>query len=304
MFFSKIKNAVLHPSKILMYLIAKGRLNAVGDEAFLKLCFRLYTQKPLNLKSPRSFNEKIQWLKLFDRQPEYTQLVDKYKVLDYVARSIGEAYLIPLLGVWERAEEIDFSALPDQFVLKCNHISGSGIVICKDKSKLNIPSARAALNAGLEKNHYPSGREWPYKDIPPRIIAEQYMTDDGTELKDYKIFCFDGEPRLVEVDFNRFVGHKRNLYTPDWRYIDGSMAYPADPKVQNQKPQTLDSMLALARKLSASRPFVRTDFYSVGDRIYFGEMTFYPDSGFGYFKPESLGNMMGDWLKLPTPSKK
>lgn len=299
MLTDKILRAILHPSDILKALIGRGCLNALGDEAYVRLCYRLYTGKTLNLSNPRTFNEKIQWLKLRYRRPEYTNLVDKYRVRDHVAKIVGEEYLIPFLGVWERAEDIDFDTLPDQFVLKCNHISGTGICICKDKSKLDIPEVRNSLSKAMRKDFYLAGREWPYKNVPRRIIAEQYMTDDGIELKDYKVFCFDGEPKLIQVDFNRFSGHKRNLYTPDWKYVDGAIHYPTDPNVIIPKPETLDTMLELARKLSRGFPHIRTDFYSVGGKVYFGELTLYHECGYGRFMPESLEETMGDWIKLP-----
>ncbi len=227
-------------------------------------------------------------------------MADKYAVKKYVADKIGKEHIIPTLGVWDRFDDIDFDQLPDQFVLKCTHDSG-GLIICKDKANLNVRAARKKINRCLRCNYYWRGREWQYKNIKPRIIAEQYMTDEsGTELKDYKIFNFDGIPKLIQVDYGRFVEHRRNLYTTDWRYINASFEYPTDPAQQIDRPKQLDKMLELACTLSAGIPHVRTDFYCIDDRIYFGELTFYPEGGFGRFYPEKLGEEMGRWLKMPS----
>ena len=298
MLLDTIVGAILHPSKLLKVLINMGLLNAMDDESYIRLCYHLHTGKVLDLNNPKTFNEKIQWLKLNYRRPEYTTLVDKYKVREYIANTIGGEYLTPLLGVWERAEDIDFNALPDQFVLKCNHNSGIGMCICTDKSKLDTSKVRRELNRGLRQDYYLTGREWAYNNVPRRIIAEQYLTDDGFGLKDYKFFCFNGEPRLIQVDFDRFVGHKRNLYTTDWQYFNGEIEYPADPNVMIPRPETLNIMLDLARKLSAGYPHVRIDFYSIKGKVYFGEMTFYHGSGYEHFSPASLGEMMGGWMNL------
>jgi hypothetical protein len=257
------------------------------------------TGEKLNLKEPKTFNEKIQWLKLHDRRQEYTQLVDKYEVKKIVAEKIGEQYIIPTLGVWNHFDEINFDALPNQFVLKCTHDSGS-IVIVKDKAQLNKAEARKILEEGLGRNYYYSGREWPYKNVKPRIIAEKYMIDEsGIELKDYKVFNFDGVPKFIQVDFGRFTEHKRNLYTLDWEYIDAAIKFPNDREEIIEKPEKLEEMLFLSKKLSYGMPHVRTDFYSINDRIYFGELTFYHGSGFEKFTPDRFGEVVGSYLKLP-----
>lgn len=274
-------------------------LNFLPDRTYLKLIYRRRMGGRLNLTSPQTFNEKLQWLKLYDRNPEYTTMVDKYAAKKWVANRIGEEYIIPTLGVWEHFDDIDFDTLPNQFVLKCTHDSG-GLVIVKDKSKLDKKFAKQKIEHCLKRNYYWAGREWPYKNVPPRIIAEKYMTDEsGIELKDYKIFNFEGEPKLIEVDYDCFVEHKRNLYTTDWQYIEAAIQYPTDPNHQIDRPKQLEKMLELARKLSEGIPHVRTDFYCIDDRIYLGELTFYHGSGFEKFDPESLGEEMGKWLKLP-----
>lgn len=274
------------------------------DKMFIKLEYRYYTGRKLNLDNPKTFNEKLQWLKLYYRRPEYTKLVDKYEVRKYIAETIGEEYLIPLLGVWDKFDDIDFSKLPNQFVLKCTHDSG-GLVICKDKKKFSIEEARKKINKHLKRNFYYVHREWAYKNVKPRIICEKYMVDEsGTELKDYKIFCFNGEPKLIQVDYNRFNGHKRNLYDIEWNYIPNSIKYPTDPNTIIKKPNKLNEMLELARVLSNGYPHVRVDFYYVNDRIYFGEMTFYHGAGYEKFEPESLEFEMGSWLELPSKISK
>ncbi len=275
-------------------------LHYLSDEEFLKRKYRLTMGHDLDLEDPKTFNEKLQWLKLYDRKPEYTTMVDKFSAKSWVEERIGKEYLIPTLGVWDHFDDIDFDKLPNQFVLKCTHDSG-GLVIVKDKATLDISKAKKKIESCLKRNFYWMGREWPYKNVAPRIIAEQYMTDEsGIELKDYKIFNFSGEPKLIEVDYDRFVAHKRNLYTTDWQYIEAAIQYHADPTRRIERPKQLEKMMELARTLSAGIPHVRTDFYCIDDRIYFGELTFYHESGFGKFTPESFDEEMGKWISLPT----
>lgn len=277
-----------------------GKYNYLTDEEYLGRMFEAHLGYKLDLNNPELFNEKIQWLKLYDRRPEYTMMVDKYRVKQYVADKIGEQYIIPTLGAWDSPEDIEFEKLPDKFVLKCNHNSGLGMCICKDKSKLNTSKVKRNLYKGLKQNYYLMGREWPYKDVPRKIIAEKYMVDgEETELKDYKVFNFDGEPRLIQVDYDRFSNHKRNLYSVDWEYIDAQIQYPTDSSVTIRKPDCLNEMLELARKLSEGYPHVRTDFYIIDRKIYFGELTFYHGSGIERIDPYELEKQMGDWLNLP-----
>ena len=218
-----------------------------------------------------------------------------------MAERIGQEHIIPTLGVWDDPDQIDFDALPDQFVLKCNHNSGLGLCICTDKSKLDIPKVKRELRKGLRQDYYLTGREWPYKNVPRKILAEQYMVDEsGTELKDYKVFNFDGEPKLIQVDFDRFAGHKRNLYTTDWEYVKAAIEFPTEPARQIERPKGLETMLELAGKLSAGLPHLRTDFYCIDNRVYFGELTLYHGSGCEHFEPASFGIEVGDWLQLPS----
>ncbi|NPV51417.1 MAG: glycosyl transferase [Candidatus Methanofastidiosum sp.] len=289
---------------ILKKLKIDGLLKFIPDSLYLRFAYYVKVGKKLNLRNPQTFNEKIQWLKLYDRKPEYTKLVDKYEVRKYIAETIGEEYLIPLLGVYDNFDEIDFDALPNEFVLKPNHTSGN-IYICKDKLKINYVELKKEVNMWLKRRYYWVHREWPYKNIKPRIICEKYMVDEsGIELKDYKIFCFNGEPKLIQVDYDRFSGHKRNLYDTEWNYIPASIQYPTDPNTIIKKPNKLNEMLKLARILSKDYPHVRVDFYYVNDRIYFGEMTFYHGAGYEKFEPESLEMEMGSWLELPSKISK
>ncbi len=272
--------------------------NSLDDESYLKKKYMIRFGKKLDLENPQTYNEKLQWLKILVRNPSYCKMVDKNESNKAVAEIIGEEYIFPTLGVWERFDEIDFDSLPDQFVLKCSHDSG-GIAICKDKNSFNKLQAKKKLEKSLSQNYYWHGREWPYKSIKPRILAEKYMEDEsGYELKDYKIFCFHGEPKMIQVDYDRFIGHKRNLYTVDWQYIEASIQYPTDPNRIIQRPQALDEMLSLAKRLSKGFVHVRTDFYCINEKVYFGEMTFFHESGFAKFQPESFGLTMGNWLDL------
>lgn len=271
----------------------------IPDKIWLQIKFICRMGKFPDLNNPKTFNEKIQWLKLHNRKPEFSSMVDKYEVKKIIAERMGEEYLIPTLGVWDKFEEIDFDKLPDQFVLKCTHDSG-GLIICKDKSQLDLDKAKQKINRCLKSNYYWHGREWPYKNVKPRIIAEQYMVDEsGVELKDYKIFNFGGQPKLIQVDFNRFIKHTKNIYDTEWNYLDVAINYPTDPNVSIKKPDCLDEMLEMAKALSAGLPFLRTDFYVINGKIYFGELTFSPGSGFMKVTPESFDKEMGNWIPLP-----
>lgn len=286
----------------LKYFFKKiGILRIIPSKYYLSYLYKKITGEKLNLKAPASFNEKLQWLKLYDKNPSYTSLVDKYAVREYVKEKIGDKYLIPLLGgPWYSADEIDFEALPDQFVLKCTHDSGS-VIICEDKSKFDISAAKKKLNRCLKIKFFYLAREWPYKNVPPAIIAEKYMTDEtGYELKDYKVFTFNGIPKLIQVDYDRFQNHKRNLYNTEWEYLPAQIQYPTDSSIKIERPKRLEEMLKAAEKLSNGLVHVRIDFYSIEDRLYFGEMTFYHGGGFEIFTPKKFEYEMGNWITLPS----
>ncbi len=281
-------------------------INLLPDKLYLQLMFRHRMGKRLNLDNPKTFNEKLQWLKLYDRKPEYTKMVDKYTAKKYVASKIGKQYIIPTLGVWKRFEDIDFDKLPNQFVLKCTHDSG-GLVICRDKSKFDIKSARDKINKSLKRNYYYSGREWPYKNVPPRIIAEKYMEDSQTvDLHDYKIMCFNGKAKCSFVcsGRNTDAGLHVTFFDRDWNALPFERHYPSE-KNGLPCPKNYKKMIEAAEKLSKNIPFVRVDFYEVVGEMYFGELTFYPGSGFEEFNPECWDKKLGQLLQLPQkPSKK
>jgi hypothetical protein len=270
------------------------------DAVYLKIEYYLKTGKKLNLKNPVLFNEKIQWLKLNDRQPEYPNLADKHAVRDYVAKTIGKEYLIPSYGVWDTFDEIPFDTLPGQFVLKCTHDSGS-VIICKDKQSLDMEKIRKHFKRRLARNWYWRSRQWVYKNIKPRIIAEKLLVEENNAmLNDYKIFCFNGEPQIIGVKLYSPSGYKANFYSPKWEYQPfAAMDCPTDPNVHPEKPESLELMIDLARKLSAQKTHVRVDFYYVNKAIYFGEITFYHAEGLLGFDPPEWDKTFGDWMQLP-----
>ena len=263
--------------------IKKKLLQMLPDSLYLRWSYARHMKKKLRLNNPQTFNEKLQWLKLHNRRPEYTRMVDKYAVKSYVAKKIGKQYVIPTLGVWDRFEDIDFDKLPDQFVLKCTHDSG-GYVICRDKKDLDLEKAKEKIEKSMKRNFFYYGREWPYKNVPPRIIAEKYMTDEvGVDtFTDYKFFCFNGKVDCVMVCLDRQTGDtKFYFFDSKWKLKRLNKRGKAAPEgFTIPKPERMDEMFALAAKLSAGIPFVRIDLYQSCGKIYFGEYTFYPDSGF------------------------
>lgn len=283
-----------------------GVYNHMSDEAYLRKMYRARMGRPLNLDNPQLFSEKLQWLKLHDRNPLYTQLVDKYRVREYIAEKLGEEYLIPLLGVWEDPDDIDFDALPDQFVLKCNHNSGTGMCICQDKSKLDYDAVRKELRKGLQEDFFLRAREWPYKNVPRKVVGEAYLTNNsGTdELTDYKFFCFQGEMKCFKVDFDRFLEHRANWYDRDGTLLPfGEESCPPCYEKHIILPETLTRMIDLAQTLSKALPFARVDLYSVDDRIYFGELTLFPACGWGRLTDDRWDATMGQWLALPLDNE-
>ena len=276
-----------------------GIYNFMSDEKYLKKKFKIFMGKKLNFNELHTFNEKIQWLKLNERNDLYTIMSDKYLSKEYIASIIGKEYVVPLLGVWDKAEEIDFDKLPKQFVLKTNHDCG-GLVICKDKDNFNKKKAIKELNNHLSKDYYLSGREWPYKNIKRKVFAEKYLEDNLTkELRDYKFFCFNGKVKCFKIDFDRFKYHRANYYDPLGKIIScGEVICPPDFKKNIEMPINLDLMIKLSEKLSANTLFLRVDFYEVDGKIYFGELTFFPASGFGKFIDEKWDYIFGEWLKL------
>lgn len=270
---------------------------------YLKIRYYFMCGRTLELDNPQTYNEKLQWLKIYDQHDEYTSMVDKYMAKGYVKERIGDGYVIPTLGVWDRFSDIDFNILPNQFVLKTTHDSG-GVVIIKDKSTLDMKSAEHVLTRSLRHNYYLANREYPYKNVPPRIIAEDYLVDEsGVELKDYKFFCFNGIPRAIQVDYDRFVGHKRNMYDTEWNRLPFTLEYPTDWNKEISKPDNLSEMLDISAKLSRGIPHVRVDLYNVRGRVYFGELTFFHGGGYESFTPECWNKTFGEWIVLPLGHK-
>lgn len=300
---SKLKTAislVKTPQKMLLPAGQNGLLNFVSDKTYLKAVFKAETGYTLDLSRPQTYNEKLQWIKLYDRRPEYVIYADKYKVRQYIAEITGEKYLIPLIGMYKRAEDIPWDALPDRFVLKCNHASGTNI-ICKNKKELDIISAEKKLNAWLKKSAFWGAREWCYKDIEPCIICEEFIeTQDGNTPDDYKFMCFNGVPRLIQVHHDRYGDHTLDYYTPEWKKAD-LHRIDANTSARNiEKPEKLAEMLSIAEKFSKDMYFARIDLYYVNGRIYFGEITMYPTGGFSTFTRYEDDLLLGSYIKLPT----
>ncbi len=284
---------------------ALGYLNWMPDKLYLKILFRLRMGYRLNLKSPRTFSEKLQWMKLYDRKPIYNTMVDKAEAKKYVAERIGDEYIIPTLGVWERFEDIDFDTLPDRFVLKCTHDSG-GLAICRDKATFDKQKAKEKIERSLRANYFLSTREWPYKDVKPRILAEQYVEDfSGEPLIDYKFYCFDGEPKCLYVS-KGLTDHKTaqiSFVTMDWQQAPYSRNdYPPFDSLP-LKPKKFHEMVDVCRTLARGHAFLRVDLYQINDRVYFSELTFSPCAGFMKFDPPEWDKTFGDWITLPTDKK-
>lgn len=273
------------------------------DKTFLRLRFFLEKGMMLRLKNPVLFEEKIQWLKLYDRQPEYVKMVDKYAVKDYVSKKIGSEYVIQTLGVWDSLDDVDLDSLPEKFVLKTTHGGGGyGVVVCKDKSNFDYAWARIRLERSLGTDIFPGFREWPYKDVPKRIIAEQMLEIFGKEdLTDYKFFCFNGIPRYIQVIQDRYNGETIDFFDTNWNHMPfcGLNPFCGNASEKISMPKNLDKMVEIARVLSKGIPFVRIDLYNIDGKIYFGEITFYPASGFGIITPREWSEKLGDMIKLP-----
>lgn len=283
-------------------LIDYYRKNLISDEEYLKKRFLKKTGRTLELEKPELFNDKLQWLKLNWSDSVATKSADKYEVREVIENRIGKEYLSDLLGVYNNPEEIDLNQLPEKFVLKGTHGSGFNI-ICTDKSQLDWDAAKQEMKRWLEKNYYWGGREPVYKDIKPRIIAEGFLKqDDGDELRDYRFFCFNGEPKFISVDFNINDKSKtrRNLYDLDWNLLDAEISYPKENDFKVKKPDKLSQMIDLSRKLSKGFPHARIDFYYINNKIIFGEITFFHQGGTGEIRPSSFEKQMGQWLKLPS----
>ena len=297
-----IKNFKRNKTAFLASILKRVPFLFKDDELYLKLLFLFEMHYWPDLKHPKTFNEKLQWLKLHNRKPEFTTMVDKYAVKKYVADRIGEQYIIPTLGVWDSFDQIDFDSLPNQFVLKTTHGGGGlAVVICKDKKTFDKRRAKRILEKSLHSDIYMKYREWPYKDVPKRIIAEKYMVDEsGTELKDYKFFCFNGEPKYMLLVSGRQAGKKRfDYFDLNWNHLPvhdvgcpGAERLPA-------KPDNFEEMIFIAKKLSKGMTHVRVDLYNINCKIFFGELTFFDGSGLSVYEPREWDFKFGQFLKLP-----
>lgn len=322
-FMKKIKKYITNLNYRFLINAHFGKYDNMSDEEYLKKCFKACMGEDLHLDNPKTFNEKLQWLKLYDRKPEYTMMVDKYKVREYIKEKLGEEYLIPLLGVWDKAEDIDFDKLPNQFVLKCTHDSG-GLCICRDKNTFDVKQCKDYLDNRLTHNYYKLWREWPYKNVVPKIIAEQYIdVTQNSPLKcgdiisveelqctqgllDYKFMCFSGRVQALFLDIGVVKGsskhaenYYRNVYDREFNLLpvkETRENYPLKIKM----PDNFNQMVEIAEKLSSGMPHVRVDLYNVKGRIFFGEFTFFHGSGLSnFFVPKEWDKIFGDWIELP-----
>ena len=296
----KIVNILKNPEYLFNYILYRGDLTKISDEKYIHLKYKRIMGKKLNLGNPITFNEKLQWLKLNDQNPKYPKLVDKYEVRKHIEEMIGDNYLIPLLGVWDNFDEIDFSKLPTKFVLKTNHDSG-GVVICLDKNNFNILEAKKKLTESLNRNFYYESREWVYKDIPPKIICEAYLeTEHGGLPNDYKFNCFGGNVDNVMVATGRETGSpKFYFFNKEWELLKYNYdGLNAPTNFNLPKPEKLQEMFEISRILSEKFPYVRVDLYYEKNIIYFGELTFYPSGGFDPYFLYETDLLFGEMIKF------
>ena len=300
-----ISKFITDPNMRFCYLAKAGYYDGMDDARYLSRLFKAELGYPLNLEEPKTFNEKTQWLKLNAFKPIYTDYADKVKVKPLVAKLIGEDHIIPTIGVWDRADDIDFAALPERFAVKCNHTSTSGVCICKDKSALDTSALKHELDKAMKSDYFAFRREMPYKDIEKKILAEELLIEeDGSLPKDYKVFVFNGRSRFVQVDIDRFTDHRRNFYDIDWNYIPFTTCYPTDPDANVISPglEVVRDLFGMAEKIAAgideNLPFVRVDFYVVNGRVYFGEVTFYHGAGIERFTPQEYDWKLGDMMDI------
>lgn len=301
---NKVRKALTHPRDLLVYAMNKLHIGqSMSDENYLKMIYRIKFGKKLNLEHPVTFNEKLQWLKLHNHNPLYPTMVDKITAKDYVASIIGSEYIIPTLKVYGSVDDIRLEELPDQFVLKTNHSGGnSGVVICSDKAKFDLEAAKRKLQHSLDSDMFSHSREWPYTQIKPQVFAEKFMTEGSGAPDDYKVHNFNGVPKVILVCRDRFKdsGLTSDFYSDQWEHLDIERPLHHNAPEGVERPAALVEMLELSRTLSKDIPFVRTDFYTVNNKLFFGELTFYPASGFQAFVPEEWDKKLGDWLILPV----
>lgn len=300
----KLKKVLTNKEYRYEFLNSHGLSGIISSETLLRMRYYSNFGKELDLDSPKTYTEKLQWLKIYDRKDIYTTMVDKFEAKKYIAQKIGAEYVIPLLGVWEDIEEIDFENLPNQFVLKATHDSG-GYVICKEKSELDYGYVKKRFKKLLGINYYIGSREWPYKNVKPRVIAEQYMEDkeDG-ELRDYKFFTFGGVPKVLYITQARGADEETvaDFYDMDFKHLPFTIDHDT-AQIPPHPPKNFELMKSLAAKLSEGTPQLRVDFYEVNGKVYVGEMTFYHCSGLVPFNPQEWDEIFGEWVVLPEKSK-
>lgn len=295
-----LKRFIKEPDFRMRYLSEHGAYWCIPDEKYLEVRYATEMGAHLNLNAPTTYTEKLQWLKLYDHRPEYAQMVDKYEAKQFVSERIGPEYIIPTYGIWEDARDIDFEILPDKFVLKMTHDSG-GLIICQDKQNLDTELVRKKFQKLLKSNYYYGTREWPYKNVKPRILAEKYMEDSTyKELRDYKFFTFGGEPKVLYIAQGRGKreGTVADFFDMEFNHLPFTIDHDMAPTPPD-KPKNFELMKKLAEKLSAGTPQLRVDFYEANGRVYFGEMTFFHCSGLVQFHPEEWNEIFGNWVVLP-----
>lgn len=301
---AKIGKYIKSPWKLFRVLGYRGFFKSIPDEKYLKILYKTELGKTLDLDNPKTFNEKLQWLKLYYRGDDFTNKVDKIEVRKYIEDKLGKEYLIPMLGIYDSVEEINWDELPNKFVLKCTHGSHCNI-ICKDKDSLDIEKAKKKLTKWMEKSWYWFGREWPYKNIKPRIICEEFIVDEKlSDLPDYKFMCFNGKPKLVMVcqDRNEHAVSINSFYDMNWNITEikqGPLNVRTDEAKLLNKPKNYEKMIEFSKVLSEGLPFSRIDFYEVNGKLLFGEITFFTWSGLGKFTPEKYDEILGSWIELP-----
>ncbi len=268
------------------------------DRLYVFLNYVRNTHSIPNLKHPKTFNEKLQYLKLYNREPRYTAMADKLLMREFVESKVGPGFTVPVLGKWKRFEDIDFDSLPDQFVLKCNHDSG-GLCICRSKADFDIEKARARVNRSLKTNYYLQNREWVYKDIEPTVFAEKYIQEGPEDvLWDYKFFCFNGTPKVMYKCKDAAKKREQAFFDMDRNFLDLEMEDPR-PSIAPELPPCFEEMKEVATKLSQGVPFLRVDFFFVDGHFYVGELTFFHCGGYSPTKPEHWAVDMGSWIELP-----
>lgn len=288
-----------HPREVHYSIIMKYPWLIKDDRKYIEYVWKHRMNYPLNLDNPRRYNEKLQWMKLYDRRDVYTKMVDKYEAKEYVQDIIGSEYVIPTIAVWNNTEDIEWDKLPNQFVLKCTHDSG-GLVICKDKTTLDRKKAIDKLKKSLQNDFYMAAREWPYKNVPRRIIAEQYMEDEKTkELRDYKFFCFNGVPKALFVATERQNREEPyfDFFDMEFNHLEMKHGHPNAPNLP-EKPKCFEEMKVIAAKLSEGYPHLRVDLYEVNGKVYFGELTLFHHTGMVNFEPASWDDTFGSWIDL------